>query len=183
MVCADRIGANITRKPAVSGLEYELLTDLEAEPVTLSDFKAHCRIDYNVDDRLLEIYLKASRQHLEKVAQLSFGERKVRMTALTMVDNWKVMYGPVDKVELPHVKFGKDIITNSGGTNVSIEWTTKWSTGLPMDIVVAICRYGAGLYAVRENMILSVNGVVHEPKNYMDEAQKMVMKWGNATFL
>lgn len=167
----------------VSGVEYEFLTDLDTEPVTLEEFKQHCRIDYNVDDALLLTYLKAARQHLEKVAQKSFGERRVRMTALSMVDNWKVMYGPVDVVDEPYTKFGKDIITNSGGTNVTIEWSTRWPLGLPLDIKVAIMRYGAGLYAIRENMILSVDGVVHEPNKWLDEAEKMVLRWGNVTFI
>lgn len=167
----------------VKGVEYTFLTDLAVEPVTVEDFKIHAKIDYNTDDRLVTMYLKAAREHLEKVAQLSFGERTVRMTALSMVDNWKVMYGPVDTVTAPYVKFGKDIITNSGGTNVSIEYTTKWYTGLPMDIVVAICRYAAGLYEIRENVILTDKGALQEPQNYLDEAEKMVRKHGNISFL
>lgn len=167
----------------VKGVEYTLLTDLAEEPVTLADFKLHARIDYNQDDALIEMYIKAARQHLEKVAQLSFGERTVRMTALSMVDNWKVMYGPVDEVTTDHTKFGKDIITNSGGTNVTIEYTTKWPTGLPMDLVVAVCKYAAGLYAIRENVILNINGTVQNPEGYLDEAEKMVMRWGNVTFI
>lgn len=167
----------------VKGVEYHFVTDLTVEPVTLVEFKAHCRVDYNMDDALLSMYLKSARQHLERVAQLSFGERTVRMTALSMVDNWKVMYGPVDTVTAPYVKFGKDIITNSGGTNVTIEYTTKWPTGLPMDIVVAICRYAAGLYAIRENVILTDKGALQEPQNYLDEAEKMVRKHGNVTFI
>jgi|GEM_PF-2027408 len=167
----------------VRGVEYTFLTDLANEPVDANVFKQHIRCDYNVDDNLIAMYLKAARQHLEEVAQLSFGERTVRMTALSMVDNWKVMYGPVDTVTAPYVKFGKDIITNSGGTNVSIEYTTKWPTGLPMDIVVAICRYAAGLYAIRENVILTDKGALQEPQNYLDEAEKMVMKHGNVTFI
>ena len=167
----------------VSGVEYEFLTELATEPVTLEDFKQHVRVDYNMDDALLSIYLKAARQHLEKVAQKSFGERRVRMTALSMVDNWKVMYGPVAVVDAPYTNFGKDIITNSGGTNVTITWSTSWPLGLPEDVKVAIMRYGAGLYAIRENYILSVNGVIQEPTTYMDEAEKMVLKHGNLTFL
>lgn len=167
----------------VQGVEYAFVTDLATEPVTLLEFKQHCRIDYNVDDMLLEMYLKAARQHLERVAQKSFGERIVSMTALSMVDNWRVMYGPVETVTAPYLKFGKDIISNSGGENVTIEFTTKWVTGLPFDIKVAIMKYGAGLYALRENYILSVNNVLQEPTRWLDEAEKMVIKYSNVTFL
>ena len=167
----------------VKGVEYTFITDLAVEPVTVEDFKIHAKIDYNTDDRLVAMYLKAARQHLEEVAQLSFGERTVQLTALSLVDEWRVMYGPINQVLTGQTKSGRNTIVNSGGTNVSIEYTTKWPTGLPMDIVVAICRYAAGLYAIRENVILTDKGALQEPQNYLDEAEKMVMKYGNVTFI
>lgn len=170
-------------KLGVKGVEYHFLTDLTVEPVTLADFKLHSRIDYNLDDALCVKYIKAARQHLERVSQLSFGERTVQMTALEMVDNWKVMYGPVDQVKPPHTKFGKDIITNSGGRNVTIEYTTKWITGLPVDIEVAIMRYAAYLYAVRESIVITEKGVPVDIAKMADDAEKTVKRWGNVTFI
>lgn len=180
---SDKLSNNSNINRRVKGVEYHFITDLATEPVTLEDFKKHSRIDWNLDDSLCEKYIKASRQHLEKVAQLSFGERTVQMTALEMVDNWKVMYGPVDTVKPPHNKFGKDIITNSGGRNVTIEYTTKWVGGLPIDIEVAIMRYAAYLYAVRESIVLTDKGNIIDLDGMKDDAEKTVKKWGNITFL
>lgn len=168
---------------SVKGVEYHFITDLSVEPVDLAFFKQHAKIDYNLDNNLCTNYIKAARQHLERVTQLSFGERTMQMTALSMVDNWKLMYGPVDTVKAPYTKFGKDIITNSGGTNVTIEYTTKWALGLPDDLKIAICRYAAGLYAIRENHIITEKGDVVEPKNLLDEAEKMAYKYANISFL
>lgn len=180
---SDKLCEHNNRNLSVKGVEYHFITDLATEPVTLADFKKHSRIDWNMDDELCVKYIKAARQHLEKIAQLSFGERTVQMTAIEMIDNWKVMYGPVDNVKPPHKKFGKDIIVNSGGKHVTIEYTTKWVGGLPMDIEVAIMRYAAYLYAVRESIILTEKGNVIDLDGLKDDAENMVKKWGNVTFL
>lgn len=180
----DHLGCeNAQQNHSVSGVEYQFLTDLTEEPVSLEDFKEHCRIDYNTDDALLAKYLKAARQYLEQWSQLSFGVRTVQMTALSMVDNWKVMFGPVDTVKLPYKKFGKDIITNSRGNNVTIEYTTKWPLGLPEDIKVAICLEAATMYMVRESVVFTVNGVAQSPDETHDRALKLVNNYSNITFL
>src|SRR5690606_41999661 len=68
-----RIGQS---RPAVEGVEYMVIADLAQEPVTLSDFKQHCRIDFAVDDNLLAFYLKSAREYLEQWSQLSFGVKR-----------------------------------------------------------------------------------------------------------
>ena len=180
---SDKLCHDNYHNRSVKGVEYHFITDLSVEPVDLAFFKQAARIDYNLDNNLCTNYIKAARQHLERVTQLSFGERTMQMTALSMVDNWKLMYGPVDTVKSPYTKFGKDIVTNSGGTNVTIEYTTKWALGLPDDLKIAICRYAAYLYAVRESVVLTEKGVPVEPKNLLDEAEKMAYKYANISFL
>lgn len=174
--------------PAVEGVEYVVLEDLVQEPVTLQDFADHCRVDFNVDDNLLAFYLKAAREYLEQYSQLSFGDKKIQFTALRVPNRWRLMFGPFlpsDPTDNDHVElFGakKDTLLN-GGENVDIELYTGWGAiGLPDAIKVAICRYGAGLYAIRENLIYSENGVPHEPTEVMDEAQKMLNPWRNITW-
>ena len=175
-------------RSAVEGVEYVVLDDLVQEPVTLSDFKEHARIDFNVDDNLASMYLKSAREYLEQYSQLSFGDKKTQFTALRVPNRWKLMFGPFlpsypadnDHVELFGAK--KDILLN-GGQNVDIELYTGWGAmGLPDAIKVSICRYAAGLYAIRENLIYSENGVPHEPTEVMDEAQKMLAPWRNITW-
>lgn len=172
----------------VEGVEYVVLEDLAQEPVTLSEFKEHARIDFNVDDNLASMYLKSAREYLEQYSQLSFGDKKIQFTALRVPNRWKLMFGPFlpsDQADNSHVElFGakKDILLN-GGQNVDIELHTGWGAmGLPDAIKVAICRYAAGLYAIRENLIYSENGVPHEPTEVMDEAQKMLAPFMNVTW-
>jgi len=177
-----RIGQS---RPAVEGVEYMVIADLAQEPVTLSDFKQHCRIDFAVDDNLLAFYLKSAREYLEQWSQLSFGVKTIRFTALRVPNRWKLMFGPYTAINDPdRTLFGaKGDILMQGGTDIDIELTSGWPNDeLPEAIKVAICRYAAGLYAVRENLIYSVNGVPHEPSEVMDEAQKMLNPWRNITW-
>ena len=177
-----RIGGPLS---AVEGVEYSVISDLSQEPVTLSEFKFHCRIDFAVDDNLLALYLKAAREYLEQWSQLSFGVKTIRFTAIRIPDRYKLMFGPYTAVTDPdRTLFGaKGDILMQGGTDIDIELTSGWPNDeLPEAIKVAICRYAAGLYAVRENLIYSVNGVPHEPSEVMDEAQKMLNPWRNITW-
>jgi len=172
-------------RPAVEGVEYTVIADLAQEPVTLSDFKLHARVDFNTDDNMLAFYLKSARQYLEQWSQLSFGVKTIRFTAIRIPDRYKLMFGPYTAVNDPdRTLFGaKGDILMQGGTDIDIELTSGWpNDGLPEAIKVAICRYAAGLYAVRENYILSINGVPHEPSEVMDEAQKMLNPWRNISF-
>ncbi len=178
----SRIGQS---RPAVEGVEYTVIADLAQEPVTLSDFKLHARVDFNTDDNLLAFYLKAAREYLEQWSQLSFGVKTIRFTAIRIPDRYKLMFGPYTAVNDPdRTLFGANgDILMQGGSDVDIELTSGWgAAGLPDAIKVAICRYAAGLYAIRENYILSINGVPHEPTEVMDEAQKMVRPWANVTW-
>ena len=177
-----RIGQS---RPAAEGIEYTVITDLAQEPVTLADFKQHARVDFNTDDNLLAFYLKAAREYLEQWSQLSFGVKTIRFTALRVPNRWKLMFGPYTAINDPdRTLFGaKGDILMQGGTEVDVELTTGWGVdGLPDAIKVSICRYAAGLYAIRENLIYSINGVPHEPTEVMDEAQKMLNPWRNITW-
>lgn len=174
-----RIGQS---RPAVEGIDYTVIQDLDQEPVTLHDFADHCRVDFNVDDNLLVFYLKSARQYLEQWAQLSFGVKTIRFRALRVPNRWKLMFGPFTAINDPDRTLFGDILMQ-GGTEVDIELTTGWGTaGLPEAIKVAICKYAAGLYAIRENYILNINGTIQEPSQVMDEAQKMVRPWANVTW-
>ena len=162
----------------VQGISYTVVQDLQQEPVTIADFKQHARIDFNTDDNLIDLYLKSARQYLEQWSQLSFGDKIIRFRAISVPDYWQLMYGPYQD----DTRLTGDILIR-GGHHVDEEFTTGWPNDhLPDAIKIAICRYAAGLYAIRENMIFSVNGVVQDPNTFMDEAQKMLHPWRNITF-
>lgn len=182
LCCPDSLGRIGQRRPAVEGVDYAVIQDLDQEPVTLQDFADHCRVDFNVDDNLLAFYLKSARQYLEQWSQLSFGVKTIRFRALRVPNRWKLMFGPFTAINDPDRTLFGDILMQ-GGTEVDIELTSGWgAAGLPEAIKVAICRYAAGLYAIRENYILNINGTIQEPSQVMDEAQKMVRPWANVTW-
>lgn len=132
------------------GVQYDTVVDLVSEPVTLEFFKQHSRIDFEMDDNLCLAYITAARMELEQWGQVSFGAKTMRITALELPRNWRLMYGPVDTVTTPGFSNVGDIL-KEGGRDISVEYTT--TAALVNDLVkVAICRYAAGLYVNRENI-------------------------------
>lgn len=158
------------------GVHYSVVEDLVVEPVDLEFFKDHARIDFDTDDTLSESYITASRQELEQWGQISFGEKTMRLMALELPDNYRLMFGPVDSIITDgHPNFG-DILTE-GGTNVDIEYLTE---GVINDTIrIAICRYAAGLYSLRENIIVNINGTVQTSNELFDLSKKMIKQWTN----
>lgn len=182
LCCPDSFGRVGQRRPAVEGIDYTVIQDLTQEPVTINDFKQHVRVDWNTDDNLLAFYLKSARQYLEQWAQLSFGVKTIRFRALRVPNRWKLMFGPFTAINDPDRTLFGDILMQ-GGTDIDVELTSGWPNDeLPEAIKVAICRYAAGLYAIRENYILNINGTIQEPSQVMDEAQKLIRPWANITF-
>lgn len=155
-----------------SGIQYSVIEDLEEEPVTLEFFKQHARIDFETDDTLCEVYLKAARQALEQWAQLSFGVKTIGLTALSLPTNYKLMFGKVDELTTENFTNKGDIL-KEGGTDIYIEFTTKdW---IDDTIRIAICRYAAGLYINRE----TVTETKYSAQSLQDEAKTMLSPYRN----
>lgn len=185
LCCPDSFGRIGQSRPAVEGIEYSVLADLTQEPVTLSDFKRHARVDFATDDNLLAFYLKSAREYLEQWSQLSFGVKTIRFTALRVPDRYKLMFGPYTAINDPdRTLFGaKGDILMQGGTYVDVELTSGWPNDeLPEAIKVAICKRAAGDYMVRENLIISDKGALQSPDQYYDEAQKLLLPFRNVTW-
>ena len=161
---ADRLTA--------SGIQYSVIEDLEEEPVTLEFFKQHARIDFDTDDTLAAVYLKAARQELEQWSQLSFGVKTMGLTALSLPTNYKLMFGKVDTIETEGFTNKGDIL-KEGGTDIDIEYTT---IGTINDAIrIAICRYAAGLYINRE----TVTETKYSAQSLQDEAKTMLNPYRN----
>ena len=168
----DKLGCYGYDKLVASGIQYSVIEDLATEPVTLEFFKQHARIDFDTDDTLAAVYLKAARQELEQWSQLSFGVKTMGLTALSLPTNYKLMFGKVDEVTTPNFTNKGDIL-KEGGTDIDIEFTTKdW---IDDAIRIAICRYASGLYVFRENVVESK----YNYQDLMDEAQKMLNSYRN----
>lgn len=161
---------------SASGIQYNVVIDLVTEPVSLEFFKDHARIDFETDDTLCEVYIKAARRELEMWSQLSFGVKTMGLTALQLPKNYRLMFGKVDTVTTPNFTNVGDIL-KEGGTDIDIEFTTlDW---IDDAVRVAICRYAAGLYVSRENVIDTRFAV----QNTQDEAKKMLQSYRNWTIL
>lgn len=159
-------------------IQYEIITDLTTEPVDLIFFKSHARIDFDTEDTLLSSYLKAARQELEAWSQLSFGIKTIGLKAYDLPDNYRLMYGKVDTVTTTeYTNFG-DILVE-GGEKVDIEYTTKGT--INETIKIAICRYAAGLYAIREHITTDNNGNPVNGANYINEAKESIKPYANIT--
>lgn len=166
----DCDGNGNLQRPA-DGIQYQVLQDLAAEPVTVQFFKQHVRVDYAMDDNLLTSYLKSARQELEQYSQLSFGAKTIRLLALHLPNNYRLMYGPVTEIVDDKYELFGDIVKDAGGKEISFDFKTAWPL-LPEAIKIAICQYAAGMYANREN-IVSVTG------SYMDQALRTMDRYKN----
>jgi uncharacterized phiE125 gp8 family phage protein len=61
-------------------LSYREMSQPAAEPVTLDVAKSQCRVDSDDDDLLIQAYIIAARQMVEKQMNRSIFNRKMRMT-------------------------------------------------------------------------------------------------------
>lgn len=61
-------------------LSYRELTQPAAEPVTLDQAKAQCRVDFPDDDDLIRGYIVAARQYVEKFTGRNIYNRQMEMT-------------------------------------------------------------------------------------------------------
>lgn len=171
----DKLGAAAyTDSYKAKGVQYTVITDLATEPVTLEFFKDHARIDFDTDDTLVSSYIKAARQELERWTQLSFGVKTIRLTALELPTNYKLMHGKVDEITTAGFTNIGDIL-KEGGKDVVLEYTTlNW---IDETVRIAICRYAAGLYINRENITeTKFSGQVSQ-----DEAKTMLRPYMNIT--
>lgn len=164
--------------PEPQGLHYEVVTDMITEPVTLNEFKAHCRIDYATDDALCLQYIKAARQYLEEFTQKSFGPKTMRLTYLSLPANFQLMYGPVTSAG---VTVNGDYVADASAEAGSIEYEAGYDP-LPELLRVAVMKYAAGLYQIRENVLVSENGSVQDPITLIDDAEKLALKYANITW-
>lgn len=172
----DKLGCYTAMPLTASGIQYSVIEDLATEPVTVDFFKQHARIDFDTDDTLCEVYIKAARQHLEQWSQLSFGIKTIGLTALSLPKNYRLMFGKVDEVTTANFTNKGDIL-KEGGTDVDIEFTTlDWIDDV---VKVAICRYAAGLYINRE----TVTDTKYSSQTLQDEAKIMLNPYRNITLL
>lgn len=154
------------------GVQYDEVSPLSESPVDLEFFKQHARIDFDTDDTLCQAYIDAATQELQDWALLSFGVRTMRLRAKSLPDNYRIMYGRVDTITTGNYTNTGDYL-DKGGTDVDFEYTTLGIVNHA--IKVAICRYSAGLYVFREQIVETK----YNAQVGLDEAKNMVKPYMN----
>lgn len=118
-------GLPVYEKAGTQGLQIQFTDESQyIEPYNLDDFKDYARIDFDTDDNLLTIFLKAARIDIERYLGKSLGIRTIALTALKLPKNYVLPYGPVQSITTTgYTKVGD--ILKEGGTDVVIEYVSN----------------------------------------------------------
>lgn len=170
----DKLGCVNGQPLRAVGVQYSEVSPLGSSPIDVVFFKQHARIDFDTDDDLCQLYLDAAVEELQDWSQLSFGVRTMSLKAVSLPENYKLMYGKVNEVTTEGFTNRGDLLVE-GGTDIDIEYTTYGTVNNA--IKVAICRYAAGLYIYREQ----INETKYNAQVGMDEAKKMIRPYMNIT--
>lgn len=84
-------------------MHVEVVTAVAAEPISLSEAKAHLRVDGTADDTYITALITIARQAAEHEAQRSFAPQTLRVRASEWGDGIALPRGPVNAVS--HVKY------------------------------------------------------------------------------
>lgn len=184
-ICDDCSPFSASRSlPEIQGIQYRVVADLSTEPVDLPFFKQHARIDFNLDDNLCASYIKAARQELERWAQISFGKKTIELLALRLPKTYYLLNGPVEQLveSTDHTLFGD--ILKGGGEEVTVRFETKENPfpEYTETIKIAICRYAAGLYAIREHIVSDSKGNPVNGESLKNEAKNMLQPIRNISW-
>lgn len=169
------------QKSSAKGIQYRIVTDLTLEPVDVPFFKAHSKVDFEMDDALIPTYIKAARQEIEKTYQITCGDKTMKLFALRLPKEYNLMYGPVKAVQTPANTFtliGDIIKSTSEQKDIEVVYTVGWTGGLPEAIKIAICQRAAGLYMKRENIVTEIGYSM-----LLDQAKETMKQFRNPYFL
>lgn len=165
----------------IYNIKYHLVTDLASEPIDTAYLKQHARIDFNVDDNLIQDYIVAARQELEEWAGLSFGVKTWKLTANNLPNYYRLSKGPVESYTLNEELILGDTVSSvdvydNHLRNVDLTFTTKplEETRFSHVAKTAVARYAAGLYAIKEHIISDDKGNPVNGQNLVNEAKEML---------
>jgi hypothetical protein len=150
-------------------LNVEILDTCGCEPVTLLEAKEFCRIDsdYSGDDSLILDLITSARTHIEKYANISLVEKRIRVYSDTNNTLW-LPYSPILEIESVNDENG-DLIPYSSTPAFKIKLNQRggyfvtYKAGfnpLPIDLKLAVLKQVLTDYDNRENMLISSNNQV-----------------------
>lgn len=135
-------------------IDISVISDLVAEPVSLTEVKSYLDIDYANHDTMLQLMIGAARRRLEKFTGRSFGAKTIKV----IMDVWcsqVLPYGPVntitaalreDTADTDYKMRGSEFYPTYGG-KWEVTYTTNGDT--PEDLRLAIMAEVAFRYENR----------------------------------
>lgn len=147
-------------------MQVQITSDLQTEPVSVSEAKAYLRLIGSDEDSLILELITSARQRLEKFTGLSFGNKTIKCYTRAS-DRWfELPYQPLvsitsvlddDGTALTYETRGlqyKQILTSSDN-GINVIYTVGWgSTGLPKGLKQAILKQVSTDYENRENYLV-----------------------------
>lgn len=133
------------------GMSIDVITDLASEPVTITEAKAHLRIDGTDDDTWLTSNITTARVMMENYAGISFGAKTINVFFERYTFNVKLPMPYVDEVTAVNINGeaatlndnykvtqGKRLEMYTGYENLSVTYTTKAFSDLPAGLQQSI---------------------------------------------
>ena len=169
-------GLPVYQKSGTQGLQISFTSETSyVEPYSLSDFKDFARIDFDTDDNLLSLFLKASRIDIERYLQKSLGIRTITLSALRLPTNFYLPYGPVQSISTTGFTKVGDIL-KEGGTDIEVEYVSNASL-VNDSIKTAIYMQSLNYYDNREKYSESgMQGVL------IDDVKKILQPFRKVQF-
>jgi predicted N-acyltransferase len=142
-------------------LQFKVITDLDTEPVTISDAKSFLNIDFDDWDGLLTMLIKASRIQSEKVTGQAYGLKVIQVTGNTFEERIYPVGPYISNETWEGEDNDKDYRYNAGFTDC------------PEDLKLAILQRVATGFAQRENgtneaMNMALNASIISEMKYKD---------------
>ena len=141
----------------MKNLQVQVTEDLSAEPVSVVEAGAWCKVTgstLTAETSIFNILIPAARKAIEKYTSSSFGEKKISATWLKMPEDWilELPYGPhisIDKVyKIDDEGNETELTVNedyyvTGAQDLSVQVNQFWSTGTVVTWSIRV-EYTAG---------------------------------------
>lgn len=79
-------------------LSYQIVTDVIAEPITVSDAKLYLKIDFDDEDAEIDNIIKESREQLEEELDVAFAPKTIKVGIRNELGNFVLPFAPVTEI-------------------------------------------------------------------------------------
>lgn len=148
-------------------MNLKVITEPTEEPISLDDVKSFLRIDYNDDDKLLEIMITAAREHAETFTRRSIAKKTYELTLNDYASRVSLPNPPTISVESvlndgQAIEYelveeqGRSILTLNSEATITYQAGYK---NVPKTIIQAMLILISHFYENRETVIVGTSVV------------------------